>query len=372
MRAFLRALAALVLVTGWAGSAPAPASAQVQVSIRRLAPVEAIFLADLVPGSAGLRPDLLGITLITQGHSADQGGSIGPAASVSLGDSPPLVMTVVVAREEPSPVEIFRGTTDPFVLTEPVRHLTTRDLVNSGSEFAITDYTVNEDALDGAGLRSGRLPAGTYRFTVTVAAQEGAVLDSDELRITLGVASRVELLSPGVPADAGAPPVIPGPTPRFLWNSGAESAGARYRLRVVRVDGEGSAVEAVQAGFPVWETVTSSTNALYPASAQALRLEAGGTYAWQVTREVGTSGGDELIEGPIYWFRIDGAGGPGEVADPAFGNLLGALGLSPELDGFTPVGARLSDGRVISLPELQALLAAIAAGEVPVLSVRVQ
>ncbi|HVH11623.1 MAG TPA: hypothetical protein VM759_01155 [Longimicrobium sp.] len=367
MRAFLRALAALVLVTGWAGFAPAPASAQVQVSIRRLAPVEAIFLADLVPGSAGLRPDLLGITLITQGNSVDHGGS---SASVGQVQSPSLVMTVVVAREDPSPVEIFRGTTDPFVVTEPVRHLTTRDLVNSGSEFALTDYTVNEDALEGAGLRSGRLPAGTYRFTVTVAAQEGAVLDSDELRITLGVASRVDLLSPGVPADAGAPPVIPGPTPRFLWSG--ESAGARYRLRVVRVDGEGSAVEAVQAGFPVWETVTSATSALYPASAQAIRLEAGGTYAWQVTREVGTSGGDELIESPIYWFRIDGAGGPGDAADPAFALLLGALGLSPELDGFTPVGARLSDGRVISLPELQALLAAIAAGEVPVLSVRVQ
>jgi hypothetical protein len=353
MRAFFRALAALVLATGWAGLAPAPGAAQVQVAIRRLAPVEAIFLADLLPGGTTARPDLLGITLVSQG-------------------SGPVVLEVEVARESPSPVQIFRGTTDPFTLQGGVRHLTTRDLSASGGEFAVTDFDVNEDALDGAGLQSGRLPAGTYLFTVTLRSQQGAVLDSDELRITLGYASRVDLLSPGAPADAGPPPAVPGPTPRFLWSSAGESSGARYRLRVVRVDGEGSAVEAVQAGFPVWETVTPATSALYPASVQALRLEPGGTYAWQVTRELGTSGGDEPIESPIYWFRIDGTGAAGDAAAPGFAILLRSLGLSPELDGFAPVGARLADGRVISPQELEALLAAIAAGEIPVLSVRIQ
>lgn len=352
MRALLRA-AALVLVTGWAGLAPASAAAQVQVSIRRLAPVEAIFLADLFPGDAGVRPDLLGITLVSQGSGAG-------------------VLEVEVARENPSPVEIFRGTTDPFTLPGGVRHLTTRDLATSGGEFAITDYAVNEDALDDPGLQSGRLPAGTYRFTVTVRSPEGGVLDSDELVIVLGYPSRVDLLSPGIAAEAGPPPLVPGPTPRFLWSSDGESSAARYRLRVVRVDGEGSAVEAVQAGFPVWETVTPATSALYPASVQALRLEPGGTYAWQVTRELGTSAGAEPIESPIYWFRIDGAGAGAGAADPGFAILLRSLGLSPELDGFAPVGARLADGRIISLQELEALLAAIAAGEIPVLSVRVQ
>jgi hypothetical protein len=352
MRTFFRALAALVLATGWAGLAPASGAAQVQVSIRRLAPVEAIFLADLLPGEAGPRPDLLGITLVSQ-------------------ESAPVMLEVQVARENPSPAELFRGTTDPFTLPSGVRHLTSRDLAAPDGDFAITDYTVNDDVLDDPGLQSGRLPAGSYLFTVTVRSQQGAVLDSDELRITLGYASRVDLLSPGVPADAGPPPVVPGPTPRFLWSSAGE-ASARYRLRVVRVDGEGSAVEAVQAGFPVWETVTQATSALYPASVQALRLEPGGTYAWQVTHELGTSGGDEPIESPIYWFRIDGAGTAGAAADPGFAILLRALGLSPELDGFTPVGARLADGRVIPLQELEALLAAIAAGEIPVLSVRVQ
>jgi hypothetical protein len=353
MRAFFRTLAGLLIAAGWVCLAPASGSAQVQVSIRRLASVEAIYLADLLPGSAGARPDLLGITLVSQGT-----GSV--------------VLEVDVAREHPSPVEIFRGTTDPFALQGGVRHLTVRDLSTDGGEFALTDYSVNDDVLSDPGLQSGRLPAGTYVFTVTARSPEGGMLDSDELRITLGSASRVDLLAPGVAADAGAAPRVPGPTPRFLWSTDGESSAARYRLRVVRVDGEGSATEAVQAGFPVWETVTSLTSALYPASAQAIALEPGGTYAWQVTREVGTSGGAEPVESPIYWFRIDGPGATAAAADPAFAILLRALGLSPALDGFTPVGARLQDGRVISLQELEALLAAIAAGEIPVLSVRVQ
>lgn len=352
MRALFRVLAAAALLSGWVAGTPAPAGAQVQVSIRRLAPVEAFFLADFLPGSAGLRSDFLGITLIGQGESR------------------PIVLELTIARESPNPVQIFRGTTDPFVLQEPVRHLTSRDLAAEGGDFAITDHEVNDAALDDPGLRSGRLPAGTYLFTVTVRSQAGGVVDSDQLRLTLSHASRVDLLSPGAPADAGAPPIVPGPTPRFLWSSDGEAPGARYRLRVVQVDPDVSPVEAVQAGFPAWETVTSATSALYPASVQALRLEPGAIYAWQVTRELGTSGGDEPIESPIYWFRVDGAGGA-DAADPRFALLLRALGLS-ELEGFTPVGARLQDGRVLPLQALEELLAAIAAGEVAVLSVRVR
>src|SRR5688500_9311350 len=112
MRTFIRALAGVLIAAGWVSLGPASASAQVQVSIRRLAPVEAVYLADLLPGSAGVRPDLLGITLVGQGT-----GSV--------------VLEVAVARESPSPVEIFRGTTDPFAV-QGTRQLTARDLATDG------------------------------------------------------------------------------------------------------------------------------------------------------------------------------------------------------------------------------------------------
>jgi hypothetical protein len=159
-----------------------------------------------------------------------------------------------------------------------------------------------------------------------------------------------------------------------LWSADGEAPGARYRVRVVRVDGTGSAVEALQAGYPAWDATVAGTSAFYPASVEALRLEPGATYAWQVTRELRTSGGTELVESPIYWFRVGGAGGQGAAGgalDLRFAALLRALGLT-ELDGFTPVGATLEDGRVLPLDKLEELLAAIEAGEIAVLSARVR
>ncbi|HET7231651.1 MAG TPA: hypothetical protein VFJ16_16695 [Longimicrobium sp.] len=339
-----------------AALAAVPAAAQVQVSLRPATTPDAFFVADFLPGSTGARPDLVGITLVPD--------RVGQTISLEL----------VVARESPSPAEIFRGTTDPFVLNQPVRHLTSRDLASKGRDVSITDFTVNDEALNGSAGRSGRLPAGTYVFRITVRNERGDPVDNDEVRLTFTSPTRVELLSPGGPADA-APPEVPGPTPRFLWSADGEAPGTRYRLRVVKVDaGAGSAVEALQAGFPAWEATVAGTSAFYPASAAALRLEPGATYAWQVSREVRTSGGTELVESPIYWFRVGGPGAPGSLSGGLalrWAALLRALGLT-ELDGFTPVGATLEDGRPLSLDKLEELLAAIQAGEISVLSVRVR
>jgi hypothetical protein len=342
----------------------APAAAQVQVTLRPLAPPEAFFVADLMPGSAGARPDLIGITLV-------QGPITGDAARAATG--PTISLEITVTRESPSPAQIFRGTTDPFVLSEPVRHLTLRDLASRGRDVSITDFEVNDEALNGPGGRTGRLQPGTYLFRVTVHDSRGGAGDSDELRISFTSPSRVELLSPGGPADV-APPVVLGPTPRFVWSGDGAVPDARYRLRVVKVEGGGSAVEALQGGFPAWDAIINGTSALYPASVEALRLESGATYAWQVTRELRTSGGTEVVESPIYWFRVGGAGGRPPASgglELRFAALLRALGLT-ELEGFTPVGATLEDGRPFPLDKLEDLLTAIAAGEVSVLSVRVR
>ena len=359
-----RPAAALIACAALAGT---PAAAQVQVTVRPLAPPQAFFVADLMPGSAGVRPDLIGITLVSP--VVDPPAGTDRTGASNVGET--ISLEIVVTRESPSPIEIFRGKTDPFVLSTPVRHLTLREMASRGRDVSIVDFTVNDQAVEGAG-RSGRLPQGTYLFTVTVRDTRGGRIDDDALRLTFAAPSRVELLSPGAPA-AAPPPVVLGPTPRFLWSADGEAPGARYRLRVVKVDDTGSAVEALQSGFPAWDATIAGTSAFYPASVEALRLEPGAAYAWQVTRELRTSGGTELVESPIYWFRVGGAGGPPASGALAlrFAALLRALGLT-ELEGFTPVGATLEDGRVLPLDRLEALLAAIEAGEVAVLATRVR
>lgn len=364
----LRAARWAAVLIACAVSVPAAARAQVQVTLRPLGAPEVFYVADFLPGNSGLRPDLIGITLI----NGDPGGT-GQAVRGAVAASQTISLEINVSRESPRPVQIFQGTTNPFVFDQPVRHLTARDLATRGRDVSITDFTVNDDALDGPGGRTGRLPAGTYLFRVIVRDTRGSVIDQDELRLNFTASTRVELLSPGGPADV-SPPTVPGPTPRFLWSANGDVPGARYRVRVVRVDDAGSAVEALQSGFPSWDAVLTGTSAFYPASSEALRLEPGSTYAWQVTRDVGTSAGAEPVESPIYWFRVGGPGVPGAAGGtlaPRFAALLRALGITG-LDGFTPVGATLEDGRPIALDKLEALLAAIADGQVTVLDVKVR
>ena len=54
--------------------------------------------------------------------------------------------------------------------------------------------------------------------------------------------------------------MVSQPTPRFLWSADGEVPGARYRIRVVKVDGA-SAVAALQSGFPAWEATITGTSA---------------------------------------------------------------------------------------------------------------
>lgn len=348
-----------------------PAAAQVQVTLRPLAPPESFFVADLLPGRSAARPDLIAITLVSTNVTSPPAQTTRGPATASLNET--LSLEVIVSRESPSPAEIFRGTTGQFVMSQPVRHLTVRDLASSGRDVSIADFTVNDDALGGSAGRSGRLQPGTYLFRVVVHDSRGGVGDSDELRITFTSPARVELLAPGAPTDL-PPPTVLGPTPRFLWSADGAAPGASYRLRVVKVDDRGSAVEAVQSGFPAWDATVTGTSVFYPASAQALRLEPGATYAWQITRELRTSGGVELVESPIYWFRVGGAGTPSSAAGALsmrIAALLRRLGL-PGLDGFTPTGATTEDGQVISLEKLEELLAAIESGEIAVLDARVR
>lgn len=335
------------------------AAAQVQVTLRTLYPVEAIYISDLTPNSANSNPGLFDITLIN-GSPAGQS----------------VVLQFTVTLVQPTRAQIFSGTTDPFQLTGSVRRISTRELFGR-SEVAIKDYTIEPEGevLDQV-LQSGRLPSGTYIFSIDVRTPQGVALGHDELQIDIGNPSRIEPLSPGR-RFGEAPPTVQPTGLRFLWTTEGHAAGAQYRLRVVRVEGATSEEEAMQ-GNASWVTLTPATSEFYPASSAALRLEPGATYAWQVTREVSSSSGVERVNSPVFWFRIGGpgiqtvGGGADEAVRLRVLDMLRKLGLGPELAGFRPVSATLADGRVLSFESLEALIAAIQSGQIALASIRVR
>ena len=177
--------------------------------------------------------------------------------------------------------------------------------------------------------------------------------------------TRVQLLTPGRPF--GEPPeIVSSSSPRFQWSADEELlTGASYRIQVVSVDGAASAEEALQ-GFAAWDAAVSGTTALYPGSVSAIPLVAGATYAWQVTREVTTSGGSQTLTSPIYAFRMANAsGGASSAGNQSAGDLganvqldalAQALGFDSQLAGFKPTGQIIVDGRPLSVANLEALL----------------
>lgn len=346
-------------------SIPSAADAQVRVSLQWAYPVEQMYVADFSPYGQGQQPGFLAITLMNGAAEAQ-----------------PVVLEFEIRREAPSAARIFVGETDPFVLSTPIRRLTNRDLSSDGNEASIDTYeigSVGESVTDQI-LESGRFPAGGYLFVVRVRTPQGLLLDEAELRLELTNVTRLELINPGRPFG-DTPPVVNGPSPRFVWSPDADVTGnvGEYRLRVVPVQGAASPEEAMQ-GFASWETTTNATTALYPGAVSALPLEPGGTYAWQVTRQVQTSGGAEEVESPIYWFRMSESAGAGAGARSGSGvgmaralqELARALGLGDDLEGFRPTGRITVDGEPLGAEGLEALVRAISAGDVAVSSVTVR
>ena len=133
-------------------------------------------------------------------------------------------------------------------------------------------------------------------------------------------------------------------------------------------------------GFASWEAETTATTALYPGSVSAIPLATGANYAWQVTRDLRTSGGSQSIASPVWWFRM--AGATNTNAPPQEGGDIGAtvqlrslgdvLGLGALLAGFRPTGQIIVDGKPMSAEYLEALLRAILSGDVAVHSVTVR
>jgi hypothetical protein len=361
--------AGMALLTLAAAPAARAQVAQVGVAVQLLYTMESVFAADFAPYGGGQQPDFLSITL--------QNGS-------TLSQS--VVLEVVIRQERPRASELFRGTTNPFVLGPGTRRITNRDLANDSpnNPYLIENYDISSDASDITDqvTQTGRFPAGTYVFQISALRPlTNTLLGRGEVRLELVNPSRVELVSPGTPFGE-TPELVQSTTPRFQWaaDHALSTSGGSFRIVVVPADGAASPEEAMQA-FPSWDTRTRETTALYPGAVSAIPLEPGKTYAWQVTRELLTSSGSVFVESPIYWFKVAGAadrGGPGAPAGADLGAALqletlgSALGLGLQLEGFRPTGQMLVDGQLVSFENLEALLRAILAGTVTVHSITVR
>ncbi|MCK4772345.1 MAG: hypothetical protein KAT18_05440 [Candidatus Latescibacteria bacterium] len=270
-----------------------------------------------------------------------------------------------------------------FTLEPQGLQINNRDLSQEGQKYSIDtgksgyDETTAE-ALQDIILQTGLLPSGNYKFEIQVLDVTDQPILSAYTEHTIFVSNptRVDLVGPGT-EFGGALPVIATNTPQFFWSTDAIASGLHYkfRIRVVKVEGAASAEEAMQ-GFAVWEKfVENQTTEIYPSSVEAIALEAGETYAWQVERLVETSSGTHEIWSEIFWFRLEdptagiiGAGIEEEVSQMV-DQIQDLQGVAGELEGYQPTGQVLVDGKPMDLNALRNLLEQVLSGQIQIITI---
>lgn len=269
----------------------------------------------------------------------------------------------------------------PFTIeASEMLQISNRDLGQEGSRFSIDSAKSDFDQETGEMLQdlilqTGLLPSCTFIFDVTIHDEFEVEIAFDTRSIIVSNPSRVDLVGPGT-EFGGSLPVIATDTPQFFWSTDAFASGfSRFRIRVVKVEGAASAEEAMQ-GYATWEKIVEDqTTEIYPSSVEAIALEAGQTYAWQVERLVETSSGIHELQSDIFWFKLEdpsagviGAGVEEEVST-MIAMILDLQGLSSELEGYQPTGMVLVDGRPTDLNTLRNLFEQVLSGQIQIATI---
>jgi len=314
--------------------------------------------------------------------------------------------------------EFLTVTTEQFTLEGPVRvrntelDMNTTHLTYSGPPGGTVPISIpssNITYIDMAELesmqslimQSGRLPDGTYRFSLEVKDATGNVLDGWDKVVVSAHPISLELISPGGPLEDTTNTAITTTYPFFQWESDP-CAICYYQIRVAEFKpGEHSTMEdAIEdqtvlpldqaAGYhpPPDEEPLRATSLQYPMTG-AIDLEAGHIYVWQVQKAIPTTEGDEFILSPIWAFQIvdpTRVGAPGaEAGGVAQGPILQFLqnamggnkfdetfGPGGDLEGFSPNQVVRLNGEPMDPARLTDLSNALQQGAITILNLEVQ
>ena len=259
------------------------------------------------------------------------------------------------------------------------------------------DISKFEDLLS-AVVSTGKLADGQYGFQVLVrtgsSPDEGSMIVTDEMleMILVTTPTSLNLISPGgEPANLSENTVFSS-YPIFQWET-EPCSGCQSLIRIAKYDSEmhSSPEEAIQdvTVFPMdqtkgWESVGLATNFQYPLS-DAIDLESGRAYVWQVQKKLPTTAGNESFTSPIFAFSVadltEATAASSAMLHPVLQQLKDIIGDSQfqayfeadgDLSGFEPSGTYVINGLEVSVDEVFRLLRLFGDGSQSMISISVE
>ena len=278
---------------------------------------------------------------------------------------------------------LITGTSNPFFINPyPARiYLTSQNLLSDGGQYSLQNIDIGNASgeLRDAILAQGKLPNGVYQFFVEVDYQKNYVSQRtviDIVEITIDNPTTLSLISPGMPAEMGAPIEIFTTLPLFQWHSNA----AEFRITVCEKLPTNTSPSDVMNNEPRLQQIISQgqTYFFYPPSGPGVRpLEEGKIYYWQIVALAPSSSGPVELPGEIWAFKIGNfSGGMFSIEHQQllafltsfFGDdMLSSLFESGgELDGFTFTGVMLNNDRPMTKEDLLAFIERILDSQVKI------
>lgn len=250
-----------------------------------------------------------------------------------------------------------------------IRNITNLDIARGGS-IRDSMYTKDPDAkrrFEQVALPSGILPAGSYKFGITVTELQGQASGGDMFSIVLTNPSSVELVFPFDGDNAV------NQFPLFQWNFDGPSS----KLSIFEKLPGQSTLEETASGVPQLTADVRGTSYQYPASGVRPLLP-GRTYVWYVEGQIVAAGGmPNVLRSALRSFTVADAG----VA--AGYSLLDAIeaALDPKYkpifdqiraDGYAPSATIRLNGSPVSQPDLTRVIEQLHNDPDAVLSVTIE
>ncbi len=313
-----------------------------------------------------------------------------------------------------------------YILTKPFEFigqvtLTTKEIdQNLNSIFTTDGRKLNisidrsEQALES--LQSiilstgGKLPAGSYVFTLNITDQYDNPLKSQTQTIEVSNPSTLDLISPGGELEDNFE--IATPLPTFQWESidfmwsRINCGECGYSIRVAEYDAtkHNSVDQALKdrANLPYpdnggyyqlpstqvaqvagLDLYTAGTIFQYPLTG-AKPLEAGKTYVWQVRKTFPTTSGAEVVSSPIFAFKIMSQGQTSSTSGIDVSEYLTLLNQIPEINpewfkdggelyGYVPTGTvTLNNSQRLTLEQFSELVVKFLTGQITIKSIVVE